>query len=116
MALETRGSERISNFRWICRRCGNPISVYGGRCSECQWPDSDPNSKRMDIEVHRAGRTYYAHTVVLLNIPHRELDSFFALPEWPAIVAAKFLDLPEVKQRVQIFLIMESRDQIWIAF
>ncbi len=99
MALETRGSERISNFRWMCRRCGNPISVYGGRCSECQWPDSDPNSRRMDIEVHRAGRTYYAHTVVLLNIPHRELDSFFALPEWPAIVATKFLNLPEVNQR-----------------
>jgi len=53
----------------------------------------------MDIEVHRAGRTYYAHTVVLLNIPHRELDSFFALPEWPAIVAAKFFNLPEVDQR-----------------
>jgi len=99
MALETRGSERISNFRWICRRCRNPNPVYGGRCSECQWPDSDPNSRRMSIEVHRAGRTYYAHTVVLLNIPHRELDSFFALPEWPAIVAAKFLNLPEVNQR-----------------
>ena len=99
MALETRGSERISNFRWMCRRCGNHLSVYGGRCSECQWPDSDQNSRRMDIEVHRAGRTYYAHTVVLLNIPHRELDSFFALPEWPAIVAAKFLNLPEVSQR-----------------
>jgi hypothetical protein len=50
----------------------------------------------MDIEVHRAGRTFYAHTVVLLNIPHRQLDSFFSLPEWPAIAAGKFLGLSEV--------------------
>ncbi|MGD1154013.1 MAG: hypothetical protein ABR911_14220 [Syntrophales bacterium] len=50
----------------------------------------------MDIEVHRAGRTYYAHTTVLLNIPHRRLDAFFSLAEWPAIAAAKFLNMPEV--------------------
>jgi hypothetical protein len=50
----------------------------------------------MDIEVHRAGRTFYAHTTVLLNVPHRRLDGFFALPEWPAIAAAKYLDMPEV--------------------
>lgn len=99
MALETRGSERISNFRWICRQCRNTVAVYGGQCKECEWPDSDPNSARMDIEVHRASRTYYAHTVVLLNIPHRQLDSFFTLPEWPSIVAAKFLGLAEVEQR-----------------
>jgi len=50
----------------------------------------------MDIEVHRAGRTFYAHTTVLLNIPHRRLDGFFSITEWPAIAAAKFLGMPEV--------------------
>jgi hypothetical protein len=50
----------------------------------------------MDIEVHRAGRTFYAHTATLLNVPQRSLDAFFALPEWPAIAAAKFLNMPEV--------------------
>jgi hypothetical protein len=53
----------------------------------------------MDIEVHRAGRTYYGHTTVLLNIPHRRLDGFFGLREWPAIVAAKFLGMPEAANR-----------------
>jgi hypothetical protein len=93
MALDTRGSERISNFRWICRQCNTSINLFGGICS-CQWPDR--NKRNMQIEVHRAGRTYYAHTTVLLNIPHRRLDGFFMLPEWPAIAAAKFLGMPEV--------------------
>jgi len=53
----------------------------------------------MDIEVHRAGRTYYPHTTVLLNIPRRELDAFFSLPEWPAIAAGKFLNMPQVLNR-----------------
>jgi hypothetical protein len=53
----------------------------------------------MDIEVHRAGRTYYPQTTVLLNIPHRELESFFGRPDWEIIVAAKFLGLQEVKGR-----------------
>lgn len=97
MALDTRGSERISNFRWVCRRCGRTSSLFGGHCRECQWPDS--NLRAMDIEVHRAGRTYYAHTTVLLNIPRRELDAFFSLPEWPAIAAAKFLNMPGIAER-----------------
>ena len=88
ISLNTRGSERISNFRWVCRRCNTPAPLFGGLCS-CQWPN--PNERRMDIEVHRAGRTYYAHSTVLLNIPHRRLDALFNIEEWPAIAAAKFL-------------------------
>ena len=53
----------------------------------------------MDIEVHRAGRTFYAHTTVLLNVPRSQLDAFFNLPEWPAIAAGKFLGLSEVANR-----------------
>jgi hypothetical protein len=97
MALDTRDSERVSNFRWVCRRCNTAMSIFGGHCTECRWPD--PALRNMDIEVHRAGRTFYAHTTVLLNIPHRRLDGFFSLQEWPAIAAAKFLGIPEVANR-----------------
>ncbi|MDI6916086.1 MAG: hypothetical protein QMC95_18070, partial [Desulfitobacteriaceae bacterium] len=96
MALDTRGSERIANFRWICRSCNNTMALFGGRCHHCDWPGTDGRLKNMDIEVHRAGRTFYTHTVVLLNVPERRLDAFFNLPEWPAIAAAKFLGLPEI--------------------
>jgi hypothetical protein len=91
MALDTRGSERISNFRWICRRCNTKASIFGGVCSQCRWPNAD--QRNMNVEVHRAGRTFYVHTAVLLNIPHRQWDAFFQIQEWPAIVGAKFLGL-----------------------
>lgn len=100
MALDTRGSERISNFRWICRSCNTVTTLFGGFCTECKWPDK--NFQRMDIEVHRAGRTYYAHTTVLLNIPDRRLDILFNLQEWPAVVSAKFLGMPETANRALI--------------
>ncbi len=98
MALETRGSERISNFRWVCRGCHAPVAVFGGYCQHCQWP-GDSNERKMDIEVHRAGRTYFAHTTVLLNVPRRQLDRLFALPDWQAIVAATWLDFPGTRGR-----------------
>jgi hypothetical protein len=56
----------------------------------------------MDIEVHRARRTFWAHTTVLLNIPYRTFDGFFAMPEWPAIASAKFLGMPEVTSRALV--------------
>ena len=53
----------------------------------------------MQIEVHRAGRTFYAHSTVLLNIPHRQLDGLLARPDWPAVVASKYLGLPDTAGR-----------------
>lgn len=102
MALDTRGSERISNFRWICRnpQCNTRLSLFSGSCRACQWPGED-RMRNMSIEVHRAGRTFYAHTATLLNIPDRELNRFLSLPEseWSAIAAAKFFGMPEVVNR-----------------
>ncbi|MGH2272869.1 hypothetical protein ACQ9LF_13815 [Anaerohalosphaeraceae bacterium U12dextr] len=97
MALDTRDSMHFENFQWICRHCNMSQNLFSGRCTVCQWPD--PRLRNMDIELHRAGRTFYAHTTVLLNIPHRRMDRFFSLPEWPAIAAAKYLGMPEVSNR-----------------
>jgi|SRR5579862_2267761 len=103
MALDTRGSERISNFRWICRQCGARAALYAGHCNQCQWPPgqgaANKDPRNMDIELHRSGRTFYAHTAVLLNVPHREMEGFFNLAEWSFIAAAKFLGIPEVAGR-----------------
>lgn len=97
MYLDTRKSERISNFRWVCRQCNTSVNVYAGNCNECQWPDH--SLRGMDIEVHRAGRTFYAHSTVMLNVPNRRFDRLFGIPEWPALAAAKFLGMPEVAQQ-----------------
>jgi len=101
MALDMRGSERIANFRWICRNrgCTTQLTIFPGFCPACQWPGSDNKIREMSIEVHRAGRTYYPHTSVLLNIPNRDLDAFLAIPGWEFIAAGKFLQLPDVGDR-----------------
>lgn len=95
MALNTRGSERIADFQWICNNCQRTYStsaLFRRPCRQCAW--TDQNLRFIDIEVHRAGRTYYPHRATLLNIPTRQLDPLLNIPEWPAIAAAKFLRLP----------------------
>jgi len=100
-ALDTRGSERIGEFRWICRNCGNIESVFGGYCNVCNWEDltGDPNARKrqMNIDVHRARRTYYPHHVVLLNQPGAEMNAFLSMDGWEMVAAGKFLGLPELE-------------------
>lgn len=102
MALDTRGSERIGNFRWRCLRCRTTYSVFAGRCRECDWTNPVPgvdHPANANIEVHRARRTFHSHHVVLLNQPSRELNAFLATPEWEQLAGAAFLDLPELGGR-----------------
>lgn len=108
MALDTRGSERISNFRWVCRGCKEFKSVFGWSCQHCEWPDGGGDAKRMKVVVHRTGSSFYAHAATLLNIPDKRLEDFFAVPEWYAIAAAKFLDLPEVAERSMTEFVEDS--------
>ncbi len=97
VSLDTRGGERFSSFLWTCEKCHSKLTLIGGTCHSCQWPiqDDGPRVRDMQIEVHRAGRTFYAHSTVLLNIPDRQFDALLARPQWPAIVASKYLELPE---------------------
>ena len=105
MALITYGSERISEFRWTCRRCSTAAgSVFGVQCPACDWPgeteEGQQDPRRMRVLVHRAGPTFYPRSVTLLNIPQRRLDSFFALGNaWPSLAAARFFSLPEIASR-----------------
>lgn len=101
MALDTRGSERISNFRWVCRGCGERKGVFGWYCQHCAWPDGGGDAKRMKPVVHRTGSAFYAHTATLLNIPDQRLGTFFeeVSDYWQSVAAAVFLNIPEVHGR-----------------
>lgn len=100
MALDTRGSERISNFRWVCRGCGDRKGVFGWYCQHCSWPDGGGEAKRMKPVVHRTGSSFYAHATTLLNIPDKRLATFFEeVSDWQSIASAVFLELPEVAGR-----------------
>lgn len=101
MALDDRGgSVRIANFQWVCRQCGDTRPVFGGKCPQCSWntPIDDVNKpEMMSVDVHRAGSTFYAHYVTLLNQPGRKLSTFLELDQWQEITAATYLQFPEVK-------------------
>ena len=111
MALDTRGSERIGNFRWRCLRCKATYGVFGGRCRECVWQGELADVTRpgnADVEVHRAGRTFYPHYVALLNQPSQELSSFLNTPNWQHLAGAAFLKLPEMGDRS----LQDFRDEV----
>ena len=105
IALITYSSERVSEFQWVCRRCGTSAGrVFGGQCTACEWPaethEERQELRRMRVLVHRAGSTFYPRSVTLLNIPQKRLDGFFALGDiWRPLAAAKFFGLPETANR-----------------
>ena len=99
--LDTRGSERITGFRWICAKCNQAFNLFGGYCSACNWQEmtglTDARLKQMSIEVHRAGRTYYPHYVELLNQPGSEMNALLNMDDWQLAAAASFLELPQMQ-------------------
>ncbi len=102
VALDTRGSERIRGFQWICRKCNTTSAVFGRPCQQCSWSKSIPkikNPKAMDVMVHRAGSTFYSHSVTLLNQPGKELTAFLDVAEWSEITAASYLEFPEIADK-----------------
>ncbi len=99
-ALDTRGSERISQFVWVCRKCGHRTSVFAGYCGACDWEalsgENDNKKKQMSIEVHRANRVFYPHYAVLLNQPGAEINSFLGIDKWEVVAGGFFMELPEL--------------------
>jgi hypothetical protein len=99
-ALDTRGSERISQFVWICRNCGVHSSLFAGYCTSCNWEtlsgDPDKQKQQMSFEVHRARRVFYPMDIVLLNQPGSDVNKFLAIEKWQAVIAGFFMELPEL--------------------
>ncbi len=93
--LDLRGSERLGSFRWVCAnpRCKQATPVFAGRCPACAW--KNPAEQQANIDVHRASRVYYTHTTTLLNVPNRTYEALLNNPGRGALIAAKFLELPE---------------------
>ena len=111
--LDTRGSERITGFRWICCNCNQAINLFGGYCRACNWQEitgtTDAHLKQMSIEVHRAGRTYYPHYVELLNQPGSEMNAFLNMDGWQSVTAASFLELPEMQGQLLMHFAEKQR-------
>lgn len=84
MWLDTRGSQKYSQFRWRCRLCGFQQPIIYGRCGDCGLPD-----QTMRPIVHRATASYYPQYRTLINLPGQDLARILEDPErhWLAIAA-----------------------------
>lgn len=102
-ALDDRSSERISQFAWVCRKCGNRTSLYAGSCNSCNWGalsgDKNKQRQQMSIEVHRARRVFYPKDIVLLNQPGSDVNKFLAMDKWQLVAGGFFMELPELVGR-----------------
>lgn len=113
-ALDTRGSERISQFVWICRKCGDRSSLFSGYCNACNWEalsgESDKRKRQMSIEIHRANRVFYPHYAVLLNQPGAEVNTLLRLYKWQVVAGGFFMGLPELAdQTVKSFAVGQKQ-------
>jgi len=119
-ALDTRGSERISQFVWVCRKCGNRSSLFAGYCSACNWEaesgDSDKQKKQMSIEVHRANRVFYPHYAVLLNQPGAEVNNFLGIDKWPVVAGGFFMELSELAGKTVKKFVADQRQSAASTF
>lgn len=84
MWLDTRGSQKYSQFRWRCRQCSFQSPIIYGTCTDCSLPD-----RNMRPVVHRATASYYPQYRTLINLPGRDLARILEDPErhWLAIAA-----------------------------
>ena len=84
MWLDTRGSQKYTQFRWRCRLCNFQRPVIYGRCNDCNL-----NDRTMRPVVHRATASYYPQYRTLINLPGRDLTRILEDPErhWLAIAA-----------------------------
>ncbi len=119
-ALDTRNSERISQFVWVCRKCRNRLRLFAGSCPACNWEgesgDPDKRKKQMSIEVHRANRVFYPHYIILLNQPGAEVDHFLGIDQWPLVVGGFFMDLPELADKTIKEFTAEQRQSTTSTF
>ncbi len=82
--LDTRNSQKYTQFRWQCRQCSFQLPIIYGNCNECSLSD-----KTMRPIVHRATASYYPQYRTLINLPGKDLTRILADPErhWLAIAA-----------------------------
>lgn len=98
-SFDTRGSQKLKDFIWRCNKCGISMSVYAGKCPQCNWKfniEGVSKPENMDIDLIRAAKTYYPHHIVQLNIIKKEHANLINTKEWPQLAALVYLDALEV--------------------
>jgi len=87
--LDTRSSQRLQNFRWVCMNCGNREELSQQCGSSC---DLDENF--LSFNVHRGSNVYQPHYFNLVSVSSTGSNRLSSTSEAIAVLA-KYLGLSD---------------------
>lgn len=87
--LDTQGSQRLQNFRWVCMKCGNREEL-SQRCGA----NCDLDSQYLSFNVHRGSNVYQPHYFNLVSVSSTGSNRLGSTGEAVAVLA-KYLGLSD---------------------
>jgi hypothetical protein len=87
--LDTKGSQRLQNFRWVCMSCGNREELMQKCGSNC-----DIDSDFLSFNVHRGSNVYQPHYFNLVSVTSTGSNRLSSVNEAIAVLA-KYLELSD---------------------
>jgi len=87
--LDTRGSQRLQNFRWVCMSCGNREELSQQCGSGC-----DLENNFLSFNVHRGTNVYQPHYFNLVSVSSTGSNRLSSTNEAIAVLA-KYLGLSD---------------------
>lgn len=67
--LDDKRSQKIADFRWVCKKCHNEAEVKY-MCWDCE-----ENDKNMTIIPHRASKSYYIHSIKCVDVAENNYEN-----------------------------------------
>lgn len=86
--LDTKGSQRLQNFRWVCMECGNREEL-AQVCKSC-----DLEEKYLSFNVHRGSNVYQPHYFNLVSVSSTGSNRLSSKGEAIAVLA-KYLGISD---------------------
>jgi len=83
--LDTKGSQRLQNFRWVCMNCGNReelSQICGAKC--------DLENQYLSFNVHRGSNVYQPHYFNLVSVASTGSNRLGSTGEAIAVLAKYF--------------------------
>ncbi|WP_420182095.1 hypothetical protein ACNO8S_13620 [Haloarcula sp. KBTZ06] len=87
--LDTKGSQRLQNFRWVCMNCGNREELSQKCGSNC-----DLENTFLSLNVHRGSNVYQPHYFNLVSVSSTGSNRLGSVNEAIAVLA-KYLGLSD---------------------
>jgi len=114
--LATQGSQRLQNFRWVCKGCGNREELSQQCGSNC-----DLDEDFLSFNVHRGSNVYQPHYFNLVSVSSTGSNRLSSTNEAVAVLAKylglsdesiSHIDIEQSKQDTERQELEEMRDNL----